>query len=245
VARYGGEEFAILCADCNNATSARRAEQLRRSIANLSHQGLGNKRLTASFGVTELQAGDTPETMLRRADRALLQAKDQGRNRVIQLGGGITNKPGKKSWWPFQLRFRGGRSLVEATLITNVPIEIAIQKLRGFIADHGAKIAKIGEDEIRLETMDRTAIELRRRDDRPIAFIVDIKFQQERVERSNTHGFAAGSYVQTKAQVAISPRRERDRRLGHSAERARMMLASLKSYLMAREEAAEPVFASR
>lgn len=245
VARYGGEEFAILCADCNNATGARRAEQLRRSVADLSHQGLGNKRLTASFGVTELQAGDTPETMLRRADRALLQAKDQGRNRVVQLGGGMMNNPERKSWWPFQLKFRGRRSLVEATLISNVPIEIAIQKLRGFIADHGASIARIGEDEIRLETTDQSAIELRRRDDRPIAFIVDIKFQQERLERSNTHGFAAGSYVQTKALVAISPRRARDRRLGQSTERARMMLASLKSYLMAREDVAEPVFVAR
>ena len=89
VARYGGEEFAILCADCTNAAAARKAEAIRKALADVKHTCLGNKSITASFGVTELQTGDTPETMLRRADRALLQAKDQGRNQVVQLGDGM------------------------------------------------------------------------------------------------------------------------------------------------------------
>ncbi|MEM6654814.1 MAG: diguanylate cyclase, partial [Planctomycetota bacterium] len=101
VARYGGEEFAVLCADCNNASAAARAEEIRRKLAETPHSELGNKNITASFGVTELQAGDTPETMLRRSDRALLQAKDQGRNQVVQLGDGMTEPVEKKSWWPF------------------------------------------------------------------------------------------------------------------------------------------------
>ena len=88
VARYGGEEFAILCADCTNAAAARKAESIRKALSEVKHASLGNASFTASFGVTELQTGDTPETMLRRADRALLQAKDQGRNQVVQLGDG-------------------------------------------------------------------------------------------------------------------------------------------------------------
>ena len=43
---------------------------------------LDGQAIPASFGVTDLRPGDTPDTMLRRADRALLVAKDQGRNRV-------------------------------------------------------------------------------------------------------------------------------------------------------------------
>jgi diguanylate cyclase (GGDEF)-like protein/PAS domain S-box-containing protein len=74
VARYGGEEFAILCADCTNASAARKAESIRQALAMVKHANLGNAAFTASFGVTELQTGDTPETMLRRADRELLQA---------------------------------------------------------------------------------------------------------------------------------------------------------------------------
>ena len=101
MARYGGEEFVVLCADCNNAAAAKRAEQMRKRLAEMHHPSLKGRRITASFGVTELQPGDTPETMLRRADRGLLQAKDQGRNQVMQLGDGFgTTKP-KRGWWPF------------------------------------------------------------------------------------------------------------------------------------------------
>ena len=44
--------------------------------------------MTASFGVTEVQAGDSDTSFLARADRALLLAKETGRNRVVQLGVG-------------------------------------------------------------------------------------------------------------------------------------------------------------
>ena len=89
VARYGGEEFVVLCADCDNASAARRARQVCKSLGQLSQPRMGGRAVTVSIGVTEVQPGDTPETMLRRADRALLMAKAAGRNTVIQLGTGI------------------------------------------------------------------------------------------------------------------------------------------------------------
>ena len=88
VARYGGEEFVVLCADCDNATAARRAEQIRKALSQIAQPKMDGRTVTVSFGVTEIQPGDTPETMLRRADRALLMAKANGRNTVVQLGGG-------------------------------------------------------------------------------------------------------------------------------------------------------------
>ncbi|GAG80670.1 unnamed protein product [marine sediment metagenome] len=83
VARYGGEEFVMLCADCDNAVATRRAEQIRRALSEIFQPKMQGKPVTASFGVTEIQPGDTPETMLRRADRALLMAKAKGRNTVV------------------------------------------------------------------------------------------------------------------------------------------------------------------
>ena len=59
----------------------------------------------------------------------------------------------KRSWWPFQSRY-GGSALVEATLITTVPIEVAVQKLRGFIADQDAKIVKTNDNELQLIVTD-------------------------------------------------------------------------------------------
>ncbi|MEM6330256.1 MAG: diguanylate cyclase [Planctomycetota bacterium] len=237
VARYGGEEFAVLCADCNNAAAAQRAEAFRKALCELPLAELGNKNITASFGVTELQAGDRPDTMLRRADRALLQAKDQGRNQVVQLGEGMAEEIKSKSWWPFAT-WRGS-SLVEASLVTNVPLNVAVQKLRGFIADHDAKILRTAEHEIRLEATDAGSGRNRRQEDRPVTFVVDVSLAEEHVDRENSAGLASGAYVQTRAAVTIRPRRDRDRRRSAVTDRARLLLGSLKSYLMAKEAAAE------
>jgi diguanylate cyclase (GGDEF)-like protein/PAS domain S-box-containing protein len=245
VARYGGEEFAILCADCTNAAAARKAETIRETLADVKHSCLGNKSVTASFGVTELQSGDSPETMLRRADRALLQAKDQGRNQVVQLGDGMMEETVKRSWWPFR-SWRGG-ALVEVNLVTAVPIEVAVQKLRGFIADHAAKIVKTDENELQLAVTDSHVEVNRRANERPMTFVIQLKLSQRHTERSNTQGFAAGAYVETRIEVTIRPRRDRDRRRDAALEKARRLLGSLKSYLMAREddgEAAEPASAA-
>src|SRR3954454_10525030 len=235
VARYGGEEFAILCADCTNAAGARKAEGSRQARAAIKHKKLGNASFTASFGVTELQVGDTPETMLRRADRALLQAKDQGRNQVVQLGDGMVQDKVKRKWWQFQT-LRSGGALVEATLISAVPIEVAVQKLRGFIADQNAKIVKTNENELQLTITDNQAHANRRSSDRPITFSIDLKLSQQRTERRASQGFAAGTYIETRLDVTIRPRRDRDRRREATVDRARRLLGSLKSYLMARED---------
>ncbi len=234
VARYGGEEFAILCADCTNAAAARKAETIRETLEDVKHSSLGNKSITASFGVTELQPGDTPETMLRRADRALLQAKDQGRNQVVQLGDGMMEETVKRSWWPFRLR--GGGALIEATLVTMVPIEVAVQKLRGFIADQQAKISKTNDNELHLIVADGGPSANRRATDRAITFVIQLKLSQQHSARANTQGFAAGNYVATRIEVLIRPRRDRDRRREATVEKARRLLGSLKSYLMARED---------
>jgi diguanylate cyclase (GGDEF)-like protein/putative nucleotidyltransferase with HDIG domain/PAS domain S-box-containing protein len=233
VARYGGEEFAVLCADCNNASAARKAEMIRRRLSELKHTYLGQKSITASFGVTELQTGDTPETMLRRADRALLQAKDQGRNQVVQLGGGMSDEPEKKSWWPF--RGWPGKALVEATLKTAVPLEVAVQKLRGFVSDQNAKILSTSQNEMSMELTDRLSSANRRKTDREVAFTITLRFSEQHVQRTNAHGFAAGNYIETHVEVTIHPRRDRDRRNDTTMAKARGLLGSLKSYLIAIE----------
>ncbi len=104
VARFGGEEFVLLCANCDNASATSRAEEIRRAVATTPIASLRNNCMTASFGVTEIQNGDNDETLLARADRALLLAKDTGRNRVVQLGAGLqpqeeTSGQTKSSWF--------------------------------------------------------------------------------------------------------------------------------------------------
>jgi len=81
VARWGGEEFTILLPQtlCNAAFQI--ANRLRASIA--SHPFLLGHPVTVSIGLAILQSEDTPHMLLKRADTALYQAKEQGRDRVV------------------------------------------------------------------------------------------------------------------------------------------------------------------
>ncbi|WP_233079826.1 GGDEF domain-containing protein [Rheinheimera soli] len=81
--RLGGEEFVILLPQQKAEAACQLAEMLRQHIASLDEPGL--PQFTISFGVTEYQQGDDKDSVLKRADQALYQAKALGRNKV-QLG---------------------------------------------------------------------------------------------------------------------------------------------------------------
>jgi diguanylate cyclase (GGDEF)-like protein len=94
VGRLGGEEFAIVLEDCSMAAAADHAEQLRTRIADLPLEIEGDMlTITCSFGVSEYRKGDSIDTLLKRADRALYAAKSAGRNRVIVDGPDIAPPP--------------------------------------------------------------------------------------------------------------------------------------------------------
>jgi diguanylate cyclase (GGDEF)-like protein len=82
--RLGGEEFAILLEDVPLSHAVAFAEHLRLKLAALRFQdGAKVMTLTCSFGVSEWEQGDTIDTLLKRADAALYEAKHGGRNRVV------------------------------------------------------------------------------------------------------------------------------------------------------------------
>ncbi|MEO3415585.1 diguanylate cyclase [Roseovarius sp. CAU 1744] len=86
VARFGGEEFSILLPGATPETALERAEALRERIENnvLRYDDRALPKVTISAGVSAYPAnGTSPQELLRQADRALYQAKDSGRNRVV------------------------------------------------------------------------------------------------------------------------------------------------------------------
>lgn len=84
VGRLGGEEFALVLSKHNKEQATNVAEHIREEIAALRLDTVkGVLSLTCSFGVTEYQAGDTVDCLLKRADIALYEAKNGGRNRVV------------------------------------------------------------------------------------------------------------------------------------------------------------------
>jgi diguanylate cyclase (GGDEF)-like protein len=80
LARWGGEEFAIIVPETPANRAAELAQSLRAAIEAHIFPEVGT--ITCSFGVAEYQPGDTAETLVERADKALYCAKVNGRNRV-------------------------------------------------------------------------------------------------------------------------------------------------------------------
>jgi diguanylate cyclase len=86
-ARYGGEEFAVILPNTVLRSAITVAEHIRRAVMTkeLMKRSTGEHlgRVTVSIGVATLQKGDTPQTLIERADTCLYAAKHNGRNRVM------------------------------------------------------------------------------------------------------------------------------------------------------------------
>lgn len=235
VCRYGGEEFCILAPATDNATATERAESIRETIEKTPINSLNGNTMTASFGVTEFQAGDSPETVLARADRALLRAKDCGRNQVIQLGSGRSYEAAKPSKpasgrWPSWLRWLDPGSSDErrVRVVTPVPADLAIEKLRGFIADHNAEILSVTENRLVVRMNVLFSQGGRRRVDHRLGFNVDMRLHRERP----IGGRERTGPTQTMVDVKLQAIRHRDRRRRELDSCSEQVIASLNSYLM-------------
>lgn len=88
ICRYGGEEFALLLPNTDGAGAVSLAESIRTVIEQINIQLPHNEQLsiTASIGVASMiiTADHHPNDLLSAADQALYQAKDSGRNQVVQ-----------------------------------------------------------------------------------------------------------------------------------------------------------------
>lgn len=85
VARYGGEEFIIYFPHINCQTAFDITEKLRKLIKNNPIKVSGNKLipLTCSFGIAPFSANKSIKQSIADADKALYQAKHNGRNKVV------------------------------------------------------------------------------------------------------------------------------------------------------------------
>lgn len=88
-ARFGGEEFCLVLPETTLESSVAVAERIRRRLEATSVSlPKGSVSVTTSIGVVSLDADSdddlyVPTALIERADRALYEAKDRGRNRVV------------------------------------------------------------------------------------------------------------------------------------------------------------------
>ena len=156
VARFGGEEFLILCGNCDQENAVARAEEIRMTLTRTAMPMLDGKCVTASFGVAELKENETPTELFVRADSALFQAKESGRNRVVpaeicstqnseQLdSSNISEVVTSASGLVWKERKRN--ALMDEEYVTITPLPVLIEKVRGYVMEYDAKLLKAESD---------------------------------------------------------------------------------------------------
>lgn len=85
VARIGGEEFLLVLSNTTITGAEQALERMRHVLARTVWEGYPELRLTLSVGVSRYQSPEPWQTTMQRGDRALYQAKDQGRDQVVVL----------------------------------------------------------------------------------------------------------------------------------------------------------------
>jgi diguanylate cyclase (GGDEF)-like protein len=86
VARFGGDEFAVLLPELKVNQARQTAERIRQQVAALSPPSLSTA-VTVSIGIAMRSGDDDVATLVQRADAAMYQAKEGGRNRVAVAEG--------------------------------------------------------------------------------------------------------------------------------------------------------------
>ena len=170
--------------------------------------------------------------MLRRADRALFTAKETGRNRVVQLGvGGDSQADDEKKITATSKKRLAGNMLLKREMTSDSPLERNIEKLKGFVADHHAEILLTDRSRVQLLIGgDRGSPLFKRQSDRSIRLLIDLAIHEESFAPENN---PRAVFKRTRITAVISPVKSRERRTAAALERARQLVASLRSYLMA------------
>ena len=144
VGRYGGEEFVILCPATDIKQAVKRADRIRLAIPQLKIEGLGTRRITSSFGVTQAGPGDSVESVLRRADESLYRAKHEGRNKVCsQMQADSLHDQRSKPALP-----AGQQLIYQDSFMAVVAEDMIVYKLSGFVTGEKGQLLEVSANRV-------------------------------------------------------------------------------------------------
>jgi len=203
----------------------RRAERLRNAISHSSIGDLKGFRVTSSFGVTQAEPGDTAETVLKRADKALYISKETGRNRTTKLTQAMLQDETQeehqddKSDEPF---------VFTRTFEACVDSDMVVYKRQRFVDAHDVKLKDVSRERVTMQVGRRGLFPFwgNRDERRPI--VLKIEFGDD---RSST---GPGSH-QILRCASITARVQPIGRIRDAAvfeARARRVLKALRSYFV-------------
>lgn len=223
IGRYGGEEFVVLCPGTDLDQAVRRAERLRVALSRAEVGGVPELKVTASFGVSQAETDDTVESLLRRADKALYQAKERGRNRTCFQGqeheaASAESEQAKSD--PFVLK---------AEFAAVIAAEMVAYKLGGFVSDQKAHLKTVAQDHAVLQLGSRSLFGFwgSTADRQPVQ--LEIRFGRE-IARGPMKGHSASKRMQV--TVEIRPL-GRIRKADVFQFRAKQILKNVRAYFAA------------
>jgi len=235
VARYGGEEFVILCADCDTAAAVQRAEEIRMALYKTPQPMLDGKSISASFGVSELREGDTATDFFVRADTALLKAKETGRNRVVAGDGSTPSGSDETATelsvtgirWKAQQRKK--TSLICEEFQTETPIQVLVEKLRGFIVENNAVLQRVEPEFLSMEIEVEAPMDYSRKG----AFTMNVEFKETEASASGASRTKTLNYI----RVTIYAGKVRNWFSTNHTDLAPHLLSELRRFLMIGDKA--------
>ncbi|MGI9518989.1 MAG: diguanylate cyclase [Pirellulaceae bacterium] len=230
VARYGGEEFVIICPNCSVEHAMDRAEEIRTALEQTPLASLNGKCVTASFGVTEFQEDDSAISAFVRADQALLNAKENGRNQVQKLQtqcaaeAEVKTTRAERQQMDLEWRRLKGVILQSEEGETSSPLDVVIQKIKGFVSDNNARIIFAEPDNVRLRIDKIPSVKLNAVFDRHTPLLVDIETREGVPSR-------LGSGKVMRMKVSIRVVKTRDRRHKDLERRVNILMRDLLEHL--------------
>jgi diguanylate cyclase (GGDEF)-like protein/PAS domain S-box-containing protein len=235
IARYGGEEFVILCGQCDLKEAKDFSENIRRKLSRMPIPSIRNQHITASFGVAMINPEDTDETVLGRADKGLLIAKESGRDRVVCLGEektgpSLVEAAPSRGW--FRWLGTSTEQSVRAELVTSVPREVTLQKLKGFVHEYKAVVHHVDQSHVVLEIDCRVAPIPKMKNERLGKFRVSIEVADVEMKAG---GNRASTKICTLLDTEITALKNRDRRGDSIRSQANRLKTALQVYLVAHE----------
>jgi diguanylate cyclase (GGDEF)-like protein/PAS domain S-box-containing protein len=138
IGRYGGEEFIVMCPATDLKQAIVKAERLRRATRDATLCSIQGLKITASFGVTEFEQGDTLDDVFRRADKALFTSKERGRDRTTAL----SKKEfldGKSETLSIE---QAPTNTFEGNFLACVTSDMIVLKLGSFVREQKARLMK-------------------------------------------------------------------------------------------------------
>lgn len=227
IGRYGGEEFVIVCPGTGLSQAVKRAERIRQAVNRLQIPELKGKLISASFGVTQAEPGDSVHDMLERADKALYAAKHGGRNQT-------------RSFTRLEFEHQESQGAVSKTpenetdsrifrLLACMTHDIAGYKLGAYLSGTGARLLDHTDHSARMR-LGRSGWFSRIDGDRGMPVIVEVQFG------SATQNQREAGSLQSELVLIVRIQSERSGRNPELFEqRARYVLRSLCNYFAATE----------